>query len=993
MGEKFVPKGPKRYAHQRRGLMKMIETKGIFALLFDPGTGKALDVETEVPTPEGWTTMGALVTGDRVYAPDGSITEIIAHEPYEADAYRVVFSDGAEVVADGEHLWVTEDVKAQQRARYGGAPTGAEVRTTSEIAATLYYGGKANHRVRLTAPVEGPERPGPGSGTGWLIEPYALGVWLGDGASNVGQVYAGRQDVKALMHNLEVYGNERTRVLARDENGVTTIAFDRPISDACSRGHAGQPYKNCPICANLYYRAEKYGEPLPPRWNTTLGSRLSQLGLRGNKHVPVEYLRASARDRRELLAGLMDTDGHAGKSTVEFTSTRKALAEAVFELAASLGERVSIREGRATINGRDAGPKWRVSWTPVAVPPFRLQRKIDATPLRQKEPYRYIVKVEPVGRRLVRCLTVASETHQYLVTRAWLPTHNTMTTLDYMSILALKAKPDDAGVREVRVLVVAPLAALDTWVDQAEQYVTDSVNLWAEAMGGDRLSIRQRAEALAARGGRPFAKQSRTRVKHGPRGIHFEKALMLRARGATGPLADGPDALGVERPRLVIEVVNLDTFSSRQVTSGTTTVADVLLDAIERFSPELVVVDESHKIKGATSNASRMLARIGRRVPRRGLLTGTVMPAGPLDVYGQWRFLDPYAFGDLTADGTRKTATFDGFRRRYAEMGGYMGRNVVGYKNLDEMQRIMSINAEVARKEDALDLPPTVDVKVPVNLSSAEAKAYAEMKKGLATQLATGLHASASNRLAQMMRLRQITAGHLPDDLGNLNVLGDSKARTIASIVHDNLAGEKRVVVFTLFLHEIDMLKKVLAREGTELMVISGETDANERLRLRQRFGSDAPQRIVMIAQIKTMSLSVNELVTASHAVFGSLPQTRDDFIQARDRLNRIGQTGGKNRSVTFWYAMAPGTIDEVIYNAHETRTNLEASVLRHILGDSEAELLEAQASRRDEEEHHGQVGRLIDDGRGGVERAYGSQTEAVSPPPTPDETTTEGAA
>jgi SNF2 family DNA or RNA helicase len=567
-------------------------------------------------------------------------------------------------------------------------------------------------------------------------------------------------------------------------------------------------------------------------------------------------------------------------------------------------------------------------------------------------------------------------------------TGKTMTTLDYMSILALKAKPDDAGVREVRVLVVAPLAALDTWVMQAEQYVSESVNFWAEAMGGDRLSIRQRAEALAARGGRPFAKQSRTRVKHGLRGIHFEKALMLKYRtdNPSGHPSDGPDVLGLEKPRLVIEIINLDTFSSRQqVGTTSSTTADVVLDAIERFSPELVVVDESHKIKGATSNASRMLARIGRRVPRRGLLTGTVMPAGPLDVYGQWRFLDPYAFGDLTADGTRKTATFDGFRRRYAEMGGYLGHQVIGYKNLDEMQRIMSINAEVARKEDALDLPPTTSVKVPVNLSNAEAKAYADMKKGLATKLTTGLHASAANRLAQMLRLRQITAGHLPDDLGNLNVLGDSKARTISSIVHDQLAGEKRVVVFAYFVHEVDMLKKVLAREGTEIMTISGATPTGDRLALRQRFGDveKAPGRIVLIAQIRTLNLSVNELVSASHAVFGSLPQTRDDFIQAQDRLNRIGQT----RPVTYWFALAPGTIDEVIYNAHETRTNLEASVLRHILGDTEAAMLEAQEARRDEEEHAGQVGRLNDDGHGGVERVYGAQIESVAPP------TDEGAA
>jgi SNF2 family DNA or RNA helicase len=75
------------------------------------------------------------------------------------------------------------------------------------------------------------------------------------------------------------------------------------------------------------------------------------------------------------------------------------------------------------------------------------------------------------------------------------------------------------------------------------------------------------------------------------------------------------------------------------------------------------------------------------------------------------------------------------------------------------------------------------------------------------------------------------------------------------------------------------------------------------------------------------MSLAVNELITASHAIFGSLSQQRDDLIQARDRLSRIGQT----RPMTFWYAVAPGTVDEVILKSHRERTDLEDAMLKHI--------------------------------------------------------------
>lgn len=84
---------------------------------------------------------------------------------------------------------------------------------------------------------------------------------------------------------------------------------------------------------------------------------------------------------------------------------------------------------------------------------------------------------------------------------------------------------------------------------------------------------------------------------------------------------------------------------------------------------------------------------------------------------------------------------------------------------------------------------------------------------------------------------------------------------------------------------------------------------------------------MVIVAQIKTLSLAVNELVTANHAIFASMSQRRDEYIQARDRLDRIGQT----RPVTFWHALVPSSVDHVILKSHTERTNLEDAMLKHI--------------------------------------------------------------
>lgn len=506
-------------------------------------------------------------------------------------------------------------------------------------------------------------------------------------------------------------------------------------------------------------------------------------------------------------------------------------------------------------------------------------------------------------------------------------TGKTAATLDYLSILAAANQ-----ARETRVLVVCPLAAVDTWVLQAKQYVGPQVAYWAEALGG---SIRQRAQALASRGGRPYqnefgsTKPIKATPGEGTRASHWRKTVAFAADDRSGlPIhhEHGPDALQGDLPLLMLEVVNLDTLSSRERVTRTKTMADIMLDAVKRFRPDVVVVDESHKIKAASGNASRFMARLAEHVERRILLTGTVMPHSPLDVYGQWRFLDPYAFGELKRDGTRQKATFGGFKNRYAVYGGWMGQEVVGFRNLDDMHEIMSKSSIVVRKEDALDLPPTTDVTVPVTLSPAEARAYDDLKKQLATRFAAS-SVTTTNRLTQLMRLRQVTSGHVTDDAGVVQVLGSSKVRTVTSLVNDTLAGENRIVVFSFFKQEIEDLKKALSQRGTEVLVVTGDVPSEQRIAIRERFGSDDPTRIVLVAQIKTMSLAVNELVTASHAIFASLSQQRDDYIQARDRLDRIGQT----TPVTFWHVLVPGSVDEVILTSHRDRTDLEDAMLKHI--------------------------------------------------------------
>lgn len=503
----------------------------------------------------------------------------------------------------------------------------------------------------------------------------------------------------------------------------------------------------------------------------------------------------------------------------------------------------------------------------------------------------------------------------------------TAVVLDYLSLLALKAYEGDD--REVRALVISPKAAVENWVLQAEKYLHPDVNVWAEALGG---SILQKSYTLSNRGPgarRPRKMDRKRDAKQVPlRALNHDRAELIYARP--------PEALPgtLTGPRLILLSTNYDAFSSR-AQRGSRTMADVMVQAVDRFKPDVLILDESHKIKSNSSNVSRLMGRIGRLVPRRLILTGTVAPHSPMDIYAQWRFLEPTAFGYYNpAQGRKGYATWSGFQQRFGVFGGFMGRQVVSYQNLDEMQDIMADNAIVVKKEDALDLPAMTISEVPFSLSPREQAEYDSMaivlnrkfKEEDRKKLIEGQPVPA-NRLVQMMRLRQLTAGHLPDDDGVVEGVGSSKIDVIDSLANDTLVGENRIVVFALFRYEIDMLKKTLARKGTEVLVIDGSTSDKERLAIRQRFGSDDPARLILVAQVKTISLSVNELVTANHAIFASLSQQRDDQIQAQDRLHRIGQ----KKPVTIWIPLAKGTVDGVIWNSRQKRTDLESALLDHV--------------------------------------------------------------
>lgn len=350
----------------------------------------------------------------------------------------------------------------------------------------------------------------------------------------------------------------------------------------------------------------------------------------------------------------------------------------------------------------------------------------------------------------------------------------------------------------------------------------------------------------------------------------------------------------------------LNSFSFNQPTIIILNYDIVWRSEIEKFflahSPHVVIADESHRAKSPGSQSSRALARIGRRAHRRLCLTGTPLPHSPLDIYGQYRFLDPSIFG----------TSFVRFRSRYAVMGGYEQKQVIGWVNQEELQRKMYSIAHRVRSDDVQDLPETLDVVVPFELSAKGRKAYDQLDKEFVAYLDQG-EVNAAHVLTKLLRLQQLTGGWLQPDEGARPVHVDSgKLETLADIIDGT---DEPIVIFCQFHAEMDGILKWLAKEGKPGSEISGRK--NELYEWKEG-GTQ-----VLVVQIKAGGEGI-DLTRARYCVFYSTGFSLGAVLQARKRVHRPGQS----RKVTYYHLVAKNTIDEKIAKALEKREDLVKTIV-----------------------------------------------------------------
>ena len=357
----------------------------------------ALASSTHIPTPFAWKSLGKLKPGDRVFDQDGRLCFVVAACPAEEQpVYQVRFDGQCTLVAGGGQPWVTLTHARRHkihRLRFNprdwtsvlSPPTTEDIMgcPTYERGTTLK---ECMHSIPLALPLGLRARSLP-------IDPYLMGLWLGDGTSREAAITCHFEDEPHYRKRALAAG-ERWRIRAKKENALTCVLSKGP-------------------------------EPLFLR-------RLASLDLWNNKHVPMRYLRAGDEQRLALLQGLMDSDGYInGRSgAAEFTSTLEVLARGTMELLLTLGQKPSISRGDARLHGRWVSDKWRVTFSP-SIMAVSLPRKVEmlerfleqrTAPALSSLDQRYIRSVEPLGGvSTTSCVEVDSESGLFLAGRRMIP--------------------------------------------------------------------------------------------------------------------------------------------------------------------------------------------------------------------------------------------------------------------------------------------------------------------------------------------------------------------------------------------------------------------------------------------------------------------------------------------------------------------------------------------------------------------------------------------
>lgn len=351
-------------------------------------------------------------------------------------------------------------------------------------------------------------------------------------------------------------------------------------------------------------------------------------------------------------------------------------------------------------------------------------------------------------------------------------------------------------------------------------------------------------------------------------------------------------------------VVNYDKLKSR-------------MKAIEKWKPDMAILDESHRIKKGTNDRSKACHKLGDLVNYKLILTGTPLGQTIEDIWSQYRFLNPDQF----------SRSFKIFKSNYCIIEEFYNRQsnifydkIVDYKNLEIFTKKLHELAFRCTKKECLDLPQEIEQPRYCEPDKETLRIYRELELEKYVEIEDS-EVEVQRAISEIIKLRQITGGKVKDAEGKLLHVGKVKLNTLEEIIEDKDWNSK-LVVFVSFTHEIKLVKNLLRSHSHKALVLSGKTRERDRDSIEKTFTED-PDFDSMIVQVDTGGEGL-DFTAASDAVFYSPTFSFIKVSQAKARLHRLGQL----RSVNYIYILMEGTIDEIVFKYLEKYGELSSTIL-----------------------------------------------------------------
>lgn len=386
----------KHFRHTRlicEHLQRIVDGEQLHLMIeMPPRSGKLCADSTPVYTPNGWTTHGQLQVGSYVYHPSGRPIKVIGvSDKHNAD-YVVTFANGEKIRVHGRHEWT---VYNRHKQKY-------ETLETQDLIECRANNGRCKYLLPNINALENTEKDLP-------IDPYTLGVWLGDGTATKPCITYDKRDY-AMIQKIVDNGYRVSVTHFHNTTGVPTTYFSG------ARHEQGR-----------------------------LTTELKDNNLMNNKHIPNIFLKGSIEQRLQLLAGLIDSDGSTDKqSRISFSTTNERLKEDVYQLALSLGFRPYMRvdEPKLSSSGIQGRKKvYVIGFNPTIDIPTQLERKRPNRLIKQRKIAITSVKYKPNGEQ-GHCITVNSDDGLYLVGNKLIPTHNSLTVTETFPSYFIGRNPD-----------------------------------------------------------------------------------------------------------------------------------------------------------------------------------------------------------------------------------------------------------------------------------------------------------------------------------------------------------------------------------------------------------------------------------------------------------------------------------------------------------------------------------------------------------------------